>query len=775
MTSDIVMLLGLNGQIPYIYYKLNEGVDACLSFSFLDSRNIHAEASVTEMLPKSLLGIMRIRRIDTMKRRMLSVLLSVMLVIATICVSNMPSRAVEPDDEMTQEEMWYASENSETTTEELEEETEATTEVLTEEVTEATTEELTEVTTEDDEKASENIASTETDADTETAGEIEDSETSVENGNEDMMLPDEEATEEVQEEIAEEMLEGAEVDKLENVDIRIYPEGDNNSFTFDNGSIVAGKEREYGISIDNKNKFDVYLYCLTAYVTDEKGNKYDVPVFVKWRGIKDARYVTRDITNDTKGYLGYNNENVLIDEKVSPNNVGHDGVYYYHCDITVPEQLNKGGWSFHVYAEVVRLDDTSGKVVASYSTYEVDDIYIENNYYINEYGNTGDLENVDINIYQDGKYLIAGTETSFYIQISNNNDFDINLDLLEMPYIFGESKWGEDYPTTKDDGFVDWIRSKSPAQIIDSNGKNILNNAYGSTVGYDCEISDMDSALIKAGETVTYRVDFILDSKSYLNDKGDGNFGVFGFRIVLTSENGARNHYDKFYTFAGYSPAVSVDKEDETVPNMKLDSDAYEVLINSAFTELEINSGKHLKVDLIIAAVAEASVEQNDLEAIKATAKKRKIAVILDMNLVRFIDGIISGNVNQLDKEITMTIDVPKEFQAANRKFSIIRLHDGIAEELPDLDDNPNTVTFSTGKFSLYALIYEDVEGITTEPSKSDAPETVVTPAQKDNNTQQQTASPNTGDSTPIAVVFILMLVSAFLAVISVKHIKKNK
>ncbi|MCM1289002.1 MAG: hypothetical protein NC240_11905, partial [Clostridium sp.] len=136
------MLLGLVGQIPYIYYKLNEGVDACLSFSFLDSHNILAGITATGLLPKSLLGIMRIRRIDTMKRRMISAFLSVVLVIATICVSNLPSTAVEPNDEMTQEEMQYALEASEVATEEATEEaTESATEEKTKETTETTTKE----------------------------------------------------------------------------------------------------------------------------------------------------------------------------------------------------------------------------------------------------------------------------------------------------------------------------------------------------------------------------------------------------------------------------------------------------------------------------------------------------------------------------------------------------------------------------------------------------------------------------------------------------------
>lgn len=70
---------------------------------------------------------------------------------------------------------------------------------------------------------------------------------------------------------------------------------------------------------------------------------------------------------------------------------------------------------------------------------------------------------------------------------------------------------------------------------------------------------------------------------------------------------------------------------------------------------------------------------------------------------------------------------------------------------------------------------YKDTAEEPVVPPKNDVSETVLIPAQKDNNTQQQTALPNTGDTAPIAVVFILMLMSAFLTVISVKLIKKNK
>lgn len=62
-------------------------------------------------------------------------------------------------------------------------------------------------------------------------------------------------------------------------------------------------------------------------------------------------------------------------------------------------------------------------------------------------------------------------------------------------------------------------------------------------------------------------------------------------------------------------------------------------------------------------------------------------------------------------------------------------------------------------------------EPATTETTVSIGKEEETVPDGK----TQQTASPNTGDTVPIAVVFMLMFVSVVLVVISVKYIKKNK
>ena len=698
-----------------------------------------------------------------MKKRMLSVLLSAMLVIVTICVSNMPSRAVELEDEVTQDETVTTEvlSNSEVleeeVTEELSEEVTETIEEVTEEMAETDVSENSDMTV--TEEAAESIISTETIADeekTDTAVNDADDD-KIEQGNKDGITKtddmdveadivrdieddemSEESTEEVKEEITEEMLEGAEVEKLENVKIQFRMNPD-------------GNEDTCKIQIVNNNEFDVYVSCLKGYATDDKGNKYNVPISVKydgWYGISEES----DITNDVNGYWGYSNEGVLMDENIliHPENTNIYTEWHknYSVSYTVPVEI-KDNFVFHMYVEIVRLDDTSGKVLELYSDSE---IWFEHNQLTNiENSDYCILENImgtldiDINVYHEGNTLIPNTEATFYIEIYNKNDFTIELVRIQ-------SQWARD----KYDS-VDELRNGM--SIIDSNGINITNCIEDDMAGFDFlpELW-MEPAVIdiKAGEMVTFKVNCTLSADD------SGKTQPIDFQIELTDELHARLKayvYDcVFKPLNDDTPTVSIDKKDENVPDIKLDDKACDNLINSIFTKNEINSGKHLKVDLIVAVVAEASVEQSDLAIIKVAAKKRKIAVILDMNLVKMIDGILSGNVNELDKEITMTIDVPKEFQADNRKFSIIRLHDGIAEELPDLDDNPNTVTFTTGKFSLYALIYEDA---------------AITPV-KDTDKTQQTASPNTGDSIPVATLPIVMLTTIVLAVLCIRKMKKD-
>ena len=76
--------------------------------------------------------------------------------------------------------------------------------------------------------------------------------------------------------------------------------------------------------------------------------------------------------------------------------------------------------------------------------------------------------------------------------------------------------------------------------------------------------------------------------------------------------------------------------------------------------------------------------------------------------------------ISELPEKLKVTVCIPEHLKAENRKFYILRLHterDGSQDfaQLSDEDDNPDTITFSTDKFSSYAIAYIDWETGTAE------------------------------------------------------------
>ena len=51
---------------------------------------------------------------------------------------------------------------------------------------------------------------------------------------------------------------------------------------------------------------------------------------------------------------------------------------------------------------------------------------------------------------------------------------------------------------------------------------------------------------------------------------------------------------------------------------------------------------------------------------------------------------------------------MPEGLRAADRTFAVLRVHNGETALLPDLDNDANTVTIETDRFSAYALVYRD-------------------------------------------------------------------
>ena len=75
----------------------------------------------------------------------------------------------------------------------------------------------------------------------------------------------------------------------------------------------------------------------------------------------------------------------------------------------------------------------------------------------------------------------------------------------------------------------------------------------------------------------------------------------------------------------------------------------------------------------------------------------------LYITLIKSVDGVPSI-VEKLDTPMKITMMIPDEFKGSDTKFCIIRNHNGVVDVLEDLDDDPDTVTVMTDRFSPYAL-----------------------------------------------------------------------
>ena len=171
----------------------------------------------------------------------------------------------------------------------------------------------------------------------------------------------------------------------------------------------------------------------------------------------------------------------------------------------------------------------------------------------------------------------------------------------------------------------------------------------------------------------------------------------------------------------------------------------------------------------------------------------------LDITLSKTVGGIQTMLTDPLPGRLRLTFSVPLELQGATeRTFAVVRIHNGGAAVLTDLDSDPATVTVSTDRFSLYALVYtqpiapatatpEPTPTPTPEPTPTPTPEPTptATPEPTPTATPEPTAAPTatpaptapvtavptsapTGDDTPGPGAYLVLLAGCVAALAAV-------
>ncbi|MFI3206245.1 MAG: leucine-rich repeat domain-containing protein [Clostridia bacterium] len=195
--------------------------------------------------------------------------------------------------------------------------------------------------------------------------------------------------------------------------------------------------------------------------------------------------------------------------------------------------------------------------------------------------------------------------------------------------------------------------------------------------------------------------------------------------------------------------------------------------VESVFTAEELADDEELKVELTVSEVTEFTTDEQT--AIDELEETYEVALILDIDLTKYV-GDTATSLTDLDEEIEITIDIPEELQG--KDLVIIRIHENedgtiTTDILTDTDDDDETFTFKTKKFSTYALAEvvtsdDETEGGTTEDTTTDDE------TEDETTEDEETEVPETGDTSDGALLAVIMFVS-LLGIICVSKKKLSK
>ena len=211
--------------------------------------------------------------------------------------------------------------------------------------------------------------------------------------------------------------------------------------------------------------------------------------------------------------------------------------------------------------------------------------------------------------------------------------------------------------------------------------------------------------------------------------------------------------------------------DDETLDDPEREN--FAKILCGAFSDNEVMrllSGEDkVYVDVAISGVQEKFVAQEDKDEIKqAIPEDKRVGKYFFSSFIKSVDGV-STEITEFAAPLMVRVDVPDSIYEEGRSYSIARLHtDGNGNRevtiLEDEDDDPETVTFYTDRFSTYAILCD-----------ADIQDKNLTEA------SVQTTAEGSGASSGMAVIFVaaavilLAVVAIVLALVLKKSKKKHK
>ena len=155
------------------------------------------------------------------------------------------------------------------------------------------------------------------------------------------------------------------------------------------------------------------------------------------------------------------------------------------------------------------------------------------------------------------------------------------------------------------------------------------------------------------------------------------------------------------------------------------------------------------KLDVVMTVKDETAVSAEDKALVEgALSGDMHIGLLIDVSLVMTKDGVSSVVANS-SKPVSFVIGVPDSIIADGRTYSVIRVHNGAAEDIGGTYDAANkTITVSSDKYSTYAVVYKNA------PAPQPEPTVTYYPITADRNVTASASSAAAGEQINVRVDF---------------------
>ena len=345
--------------------------------------------------------------------------------------------------------------------------------------------------------------------------------------------------------------------------------------------------------------------------------------------------------------------------------------------------------------------------------------------------------------YYNGNVFVATNVLYSKINQSSFSRDDINI--LPSGYVFAKN--AKEFKVDK----VDENGTKHIAVPVEKGSERIPVNItfYG--------MKDGKNVLLK--EVNVYKDEFDLEN-NYIMQKSLTKYLPAGYTFAKDIWSNTSNQYatEQYYASKIYMSYMldelsTVRQTGETKNTVALsDEKANMILASSVSNDMKKKYEEAIQAQKDVtfeSKVTESNLDSTAVNKLNAFAKSSgsKAVSTFDITLSMLIDGKDEGSIAETSAPLTFNIPIPQELKKAGRKFYVLRYHDGKVDELP-VDDNGN---FTTDKFSVYMLVYEDVATPTTSETKPEvkptakpsAGSTTTTTNTKKNNTVKKDVKKN--------------------------------